>query len=85
MKRLKQEVRGVPLWLVREYLQEMGGQVTPDGSIQGPGWLVRLSQVDDYQVGSLSVGQVSLELEADPGVFDDISQGLRRKLLRAGG
>jgi len=85
LKRQEQEIRGVPLWLVREYLQELGGQVGPDGSIQGPGWSIRLRQIDDYQVGSLSVGQVSLELEADPGVFDDISQGLKRKLVRAGG
>jgi Domain of unknown function (DUF1952) len=76
---------GNPLWLLREYVESVGGQLAIDGALNGEGWQARLTQVDDYQIGSLRVGRVSLELTGTPAAVDRTRRALEPKLLRAGG
>ena len=57
-------MRAIPLWLLRAYLEELGGQVQADGSVAGEGWQARLTQLPDAEVGSLRIGQVRLELRS---------------------
>jgi hypothetical protein len=78
-------LRGMPLWLLREYLLELGGVALSDEVVQGEDWIVTLEQVEDFQVGSLVVGQVRLMLEAEPEVLQAFLPLLEQKLLRAGG
>ena len=79
------EVRGIPLWLLREYLVEAGGNATEPGRVAGDGWEVRLRQLDDFAVGSLRVGQVRLELSGTDDGLARLLVILEPKLLRAGG
>ena len=79
------EVRGIPLWLLREYLVEAGGTAESDTVVTGDGWKVTLTQLDDFQVGSLKVGQLRVELDGEPGALERMQQVLEQKLLRAGG
>lgn len=79
------EVRGIPLWLIRDYLIELGGQEEEPGLVRGAGWSISLNQIADYQIGSIRVGQVQLNLEAAPEVSDSIRRALEKKLIRAGG
>ncbi len=81
----EREIRGVPLWVVREYLEQLGGQSKADGWLQGPGWKARLTPMEDYQIGSLRVGQVRLELHGDAGAVAEVRDALEKRLLRAGG
>ena len=79
------EVRGIPLWLLREYLVEGGGTAESDAVVTGPGWRVHLEQLEDFRIGSLSVGQVRLELDGDEEGLARLLEVLEPKLLRAGG
>jgi molybdopterin synthase sulfur carrier subunit len=79
------EVRGIPLWLLREYLVEGGGRAESDEVVTGPGWRVRLEQIEDFRIGSLTVGQLRLELEGDEAGLARLKAVLEPKLLRAGG
>jgi hypothetical protein len=80
------ELRGMPVWIVREYLCELGGGITQDENIiSGPGWTVRLSELEDYQIGSLSVGQVLLQIEVLPEISASFHEALEKKCIRAGG
>ncbi|MFM8321502.1 MAG: DUF1952 domain-containing protein [Chloroflexota bacterium] len=79
------ELRGLPLWLLKDYLCEIGGQQTGADRVTGPGWQARLAQLDDFQVGSIRVGQVRLELEVEEVAWEAFSAALEKKLLRAGG
>lgn len=81
----RREIRGIPLWLLRDYLLELGGESQADGAIAGQGWQARLQQIEDFQLGSLRVGQVALVLEVEAGAEDNILPALEKKLLRAGG
>jgi len=78
-------VRAVPLWLLRAYLEDLGGQAQANGGVAGEGWQARLTQLADAEVGSLRLGQVRLELSGDEAAVARLQAALRPKLLRAGG
>lgn len=81
----EREVRGIPLWLLREYLVAEGGKVDEEGRIAGPGWVARLTQLEDYQIGSLRVGQVRVEIDGEAGAMAELEQVMEKKLIRGGG
>lgn len=81
----ERELRGVPIWLVREYLQALGGQIDADGWLHGPGWSARLTEMEDYQIGSLRVARLHLELRGDATAVVQAQHALEKRLLRAGG
>lgn len=85
MEHLEHEVRGVPLWLLREYLVEGGGRAVGDDRVEGEGWSARLVQLEDYRIGHLSVGQVRIELDGTPEGLRAVDAFLAPKLLRGGG
>ncbi len=78
-------VTGIPLWLLQEYLESLGGWVDTDGQLRGPGWQARLAQVEDYQIGSLRVGRVRLELHGPAEAVEKLRPAIEKKLVRAGG
>lgn len=78
-------IRGVPLWLLREYVVGVGAQVEGDGWLQGDGWRAELTQLDDYVIGSLRVGQVRLVIEGEADSVTRAWAALEPKLLRGGG
>ncbi len=82
---LDMELRAVPLWLLRQYIVASGAQEQPDGWLHGDGWQARLSQIEDFQIGSLRVGQVRFELHGDATVIEAVWNELEPKLIRAGG
>ena len=79
------DVRGIPLWLLRAYLVEAGGMAEGDHIVVGDGWQVRLTQLEDVEVGSLSVGEIRVEWEGEGEAFERMQEILEQKLLRAGG
>ena len=83
--RFETTLNGLPLWLLREYLESLGGHTVDDGTVEGDGWQARLTQVEDYQIGSLRVGRVHLELVGTPAAVEQTRQALQPKMIRAGG
>ena len=85
MRRESKDVRAIPLWLLRDYLVAIGGRATGDHDVDGEGWRARLTQIEDYTIGSLAVGQVRLDFEGDEAAVAALLAALEPKLLRAGG
>ena len=79
------ELCGLPLWLLKIYLCEIGGHETDSDRVEGPGWRAHLTQLDDFQVGAIRVGQVRLRLEIEDDILEEFTAALDKKLLRAGG
>ena len=79
------DVRGIPLWLLRAYLVEAGGAAEGDSMVVGDGWRVFLTQLEDFEVGSLRVGEIRVEWEGEGEAFARMQEILEQKLLRAGG
>jgi len=84
MQTLVREMRGIPLWLLREYLQEMGGTAIDDHLVQADGWQVRLTRMEPFRLGSLVVGQTRLDIEIEDQLVDPFLQQFAKKTLRAG-
>ncbi len=78
-------VSGIPLWLMREYLVELGGHQVADDAISGEGWQAHLTKVEDFQLGSLRVGRVHLRVHGDAEALQTLRPALEKKLVRAGG
>lgn len=85
MRTLVREMRGLPLWLLREYLVELGGQAVDETTVAGEAWRARLTRLEPFRLGSLEVGQVRLELEVEEDQADEFLARLDVKTLRAGG
>lgn len=85
MQTIVHEMRGIPFFLLKEYLQEMGGSLVDENFIQGEGWSVRLERMEPFQLFSISVGQTRLTVEMEDHVVDDFTERFRKKTLRAGG
>ena len=79
------KIRGIPLWLLREYLEEIGGKAVEEDRVVGDGWTATLVQMKDYQIGSLRVGQVELTIEGNQEAITSLQPALEKKLVRAGG
>jgi Domain of unknown function (DUF1952) len=85
MRTIVHEMRGIPYYLLKEYLQELGGTLVAEDLIKGDGWRVKIEKMEPFQLFSLSVGQSRLTMELDDSVADDFLDRFTKKTLRAGG
>ena len=85
MQTLIREMRGIPFFLLKEYLIEMGGEEVDENQVQGLGWTVNMSKMEPFRLGSLSIGQTLLEIEIEEDKLDDFMEVFGKKTLRAGG
>ena len=77
-------MRGIPFFLLKEYLEEMGGTSISDDQVQAEGWSVKLTKMEPFRLGSLSVGQTRLEIDIEEHLVDDFMKVFGKKTLRAG-
>ena len=85
MQKIEREIRGIPFFLLVEYLEEMGGIVVEEGHVQGPGWQAKLQRIEPFRIGSLEVGQSRLVFEIEDHLVDEFLEVFGKKTLRAGG
>jgi len=85
MRIIVHEMRGIPYYLLKEYLQELGGTLHGEDLIQGDGWSVKIEKMEPFRLFSLSVGQSRLTMELEEHVADDFLERFTKKTLRAGG
>ncbi|MFN2141383.1 MAG: hypothetical protein ACK2U5_12925 [Candidatus Promineifilaceae bacterium] len=52
------QLHAIPLWLLREYLVETGGQAVAEDLVIGDDWRAKLEKQPPRQIGSLRVGIV---------------------------
>ncbi len=84
METITRDIRSIPLWLLRDYLVELGGKAESDTRVVGQGWTAQLTELEDFQLGDLKVAQVRLELEGEDLALKQVTDGLEPRLLRAG-
>ena len=84
MRTIVREMRGIPFFLLREYLQELGGRLLGEDQVQGPGWSVKLEHMQPFRLGSLEVGQTRLEFQIEDDLADEFLGNFSKKTLRAG-
>ena len=85
MQIIEHEMCGIPYYLLKEYLQELGGELVEENLVQGDGWSVQLERMEPFRLGSLEVGQTRLKMELEERVAEDFQERFLKKTLRAGG
>jgi hypothetical protein len=85
MQKIIREMRGIPYFLLKEYLQEMGGILVNEDLVSGQGWRVQLDRMEPFRLGSLSVGQTRLTMDLEDDVAESFLAQFGKKTLRAGG
>lgn len=85
MATIDRVIRGIPAWLMGEYLQEMGGVAAGNGRYTHPQWSADVRQIEDYQLGALRVGQIHFLVDIHDEARPHFEQRLHLKLLRGGG
>jgi len=85
MRKIERKVHGVPLWLLKEYLEELGGKAQSDTKVTCEGWTATFERIENYTIGSLSIGRCRLEIEGSEEALDKLLPRLERKLTRGGG
>lgn len=84
-KTIVREMRGIPYFLLFEYLEEMGGKAKADDLIEAPAWKVKLERMEPFRIGSLAVGQNRLTIEIDASAEEEFMRVFSLKTFRAGG
>ena len=79
-----EEVHSIPLWLLRDYLTEVGGTADGENRVVGEGWTAVLTKLEPRKVGSLRVGQVKIEFEGQPDTLTQMQTLFHKKTMRAG-
>lgn len=78
------QLHAIPLWLLRDYLEQLGGKGLGYDLVLGNGWQARLEKQPPRQVGSLQVGIVQIVLEGSPQALEELLPELAKRTMRAG-
>lgn len=84
MQTIVREIRGIPYFLLKEYLQDLGGHLVKRNLIAGDGWTARLERMEPFRLGSLEIGQTRMTLEMDDHIAEDFMERFSKKTFRAG-
>ncbi len=84
MQTIVREMRGIPYFLLKEYLQELGGALVAENQVDGKDWSVRLERMEPFRLGSLEVGQTRLTMTLEDWAAEDFLRRFALKTLRAG-
>lgn len=76
---------GIPLWVMKKYLTDLGGVETAENLMVGEGWQAMVSKGEPARVGSLVVGRIDVELSGNEAAVETLLKKLHWKTLRGGG
>ncbi len=76
---------GVPLWLMKEYLTQLGAAEVAENRFEAPGWQAELRPAPWRQLGSLRVGGTQAAFTGDAAALAQMFARLHWKTQRGGG
>jgi hypothetical protein len=84
-KTIVREMRGIPYFMLYEYLEDMGGKPVSEDMVRAVNWEVRLERMKPFRIGSLEVGQTRLVIEIEEDAEAEFNRVFAMKTFRAGG
>ncbi len=81
---------GVPAWLMRDYLTDLGARVQAEGAadvtpLLGDGWRAWVRKAPVKRIGALAVGGATVTFAGPQATLDELFPKLHRKTWRGGG
>ncbi|MBE2238611.1 MAG: DUF1952 domain-containing protein [Caldilineaceae bacterium] len=83
--RVEHDYYGVPLWLMKDYLAQLGGREVAEDAMEGDGWRAELRKAERRHIGSLSIGGAAVVFVGEQATLDALFERLHWKTLRGGG
>ena len=65
MEIITRELRGIPDWVLKEYLESLCGQLQADGWFTAQGWQARYIRLQDFIYGPMVFQRYLLEFQGD--------------------
>ncbi len=82
---IRHEYHGVPQWLMKEYLADLGAVEQSENLMVAEGWQAVVSKAEPNRIGSLVIGGAAVEFSGDQAALDTMFKKLHWKTLRGGG
>ncbi len=79
------QIFGVPLWLMKDYLADLGAVETEPDTMAADGWQGVVRKTEPYRIGSLVVGRIEVEFSGDAAMLETVLEKLHWKTMRGGG
>lgn len=79
------EYYGVPVWLMKQYLADLGAVAVAENVMVGDGWRAVIHPAAPHRIGSLVVGGAAVEFSGEETVLEAMFKRLHWKTLRSGG
>jgi len=76
---------GVPLWLMKKYLTDLGAVETEENVMTAEDWQALVSKAEPVRIGSLVVGRIDVEFSGNEAALDNLLEKLHWKTMRGGG
>lgn len=76
---------GVPLWLMKDYLGDLGAIETEENVMTGEGWQAVVRKSEPARIGSLVVGRIEAEFSGEDVALKEMLKKLHWKTMRGGG
>lgn len=83
--RIEREYHGVPLWVMRDYLIELGGTMIGEDCVRGGGWSATFREGEPVTLGVLRFGTIQGDFDGDAVVLNRVLAAFDLKMIRAGG
>ncbi|HJO08138.1 MAG TPA: ubiquitin-like small modifier protein 1 [Chloroflexota bacterium] len=78
-------LRGIPLWILREYLRKMGAEEQGLDEFAGEGWSIRMREGETPTTGTLRLTPIHVEFRGDPEAVEAARATFMKKAMRGGG
>ena len=76
---------GIPLWLMKKYLTDLGATEAEENVMVGEDWQAVVSKAEPARIGSLVVGRIDVEFSGDEAAVEELLEKLHWKSMRGGG
>ena len=76
---------GIPLWVMKKYLEDLGAAETEENVMVGDNWQATVSKAEPARIGSLVVGRIDVEFSGDEAAVEELLEKLHWKTMRGGG
>lgn len=78
-------IYGIPLWLMKKYLTDLGGVEIEENVLAGQGWRASVSKSEPVRIGSLVSGRIEVDIIGEEAVVASLMGNLNLKAMRGGG
>ncbi len=83
--KVERNYRGVPLWVIRDYLIALGGTAESEMRVRGDGWIAVCCNDAPLTFDAIRFETVHIDFEGDAGVLQSILAAFDLKMTRPGG